>query len=116
MVDVLLKLRRALSRARLDFAAVVQKARDGEVQIIEVPGAVAITALCTSGPFKTCQIVAVAGDLSRMAELDAKVTAWARSNGCQAIETEARRGWSRIAPPAPGYEPIAIKYRKTLEG
>lgn len=113
--DLLPKLRRALRRARLDFGEVVEKARRGEVQFLEVEGAVAITALTSSGSYRTCHVIAIAGDLSTMPALDAKVEEWARTNGCQAVEADGRLGWSRIAPPSPGYAAVGVKYRKLLE-
>jgi hypothetical protein len=114
-LELLRRVRRAITDARLDWVSVVDAAQRGECQFLQVDGAVAITALVSSGPFKTCQIMAVAGDLSTMAALDAKVEEWARENGCQAIETVGRKGWSRIPPPAPGFEVVGVKYRKTLE-
>lgn len=114
--ELLERLKKALRLARLDFHAVVEKARAGEVQFHEVPGAVGITALTVSGEFKTCYVVAVAGKLSAMAALESKVEAFARANGCQVIEMDGRPGWKRSHDKiADGYDLSTVKFRKLLE-
>lgn len=108
-------LAQTLRDAMLDPAELLEKAKTGEVQILEVEGAVAITALTSSGPFRHCNVIAVAGTLSTMPTLDAKVEEFARANGCSSIETAGRAGWTRVKPPAPGYKVVGVKYRKVLE-
>lgn len=99
----------------MDFRATVEQARRGELQFIEVPGAVAVTKLETSGDFGTCYVLAVAGDLSKIEALNAKIEEHARAAGCNCIEMQGRPGWSRVYQRFPGYRPVAVTYRKDLE-
>jgi hypothetical protein len=109
------QIKDACAAARLDWDAILDNAREGGVQFHETARSVAVTCITTSGPFKTCFVVVVAGELDDMADLEAKVERFARANECQCIEADARPGWSRIRPPAEGYKQVAIKYRKNLE-
>ena len=114
--ELLRRLKKALAGGRLDFEAVVQKARDGEVQFHEVSGAVGITSLQVSGAYRTCYVVAVAGRMAAIADLNAKVEGFARENGCQVIEMDGRPGWQRVHNKiADGYGPSTVKFRKLLE-
>lgn len=110
------RLKRALAGGRLDFDAVVERARAGEVQFHEVPGAVGVTSITVSGPYRTCYVVAVAGRMAAVPDLERKIGDFARLNGCQAIEMDGRPGWSRVySKIADGYGPSTVKFRKMLE-
>lgn len=112
----LARLRAALEMARLDFDETLAKARAGEVQFHETEDAVAVTALTTSGPYRTCFVVALAGVMSGVSELGAKVEAFAREHGCDMIELDGRPGWERMFDKvSTGYVPILTKYRKRLD-
>lgn len=110
------KLIRALEGGRLDFDDVVAKARTGEMQFHEVPGAVGVTTIGVSGPFRTCYCLAVAGERLSLPALERKIVAFARSSACQVLEANGRRGWTRIhSKLADGYTPSTVQFRKTLE-
>jgi hypothetical protein len=114
--ELLRRLKKALAGGRLDFDAVVEKARAGEMQFWEVPGAVGVTSIGVSGRYKTCYVVAVAGRMAAIPELNAKVETFARSAGCQCIEMDGRPGWTRVHNKlADGYGPSTVKFRKLLE-
>lgn len=102
--------------ARLDFDEVVAKARAGEVQFHEVAGAVGVTSINVSGPYRTCYCLAVAGERAGLSELERTIERFARESNCQALEADGRPGWIRVHRAlAEGYKPIAVKFRKTLE-
>lgn len=114
--DLLKRLKKALKGGRLDFDAVVAQARKGAMQVWEVPGAVGITSIGVSGPFKTCYVVAVAGRMAAIPDLCAKVEEFARNCGCQVVEMDGRPGWTRVHNKlADGYGPSTVKFRKMLE-
>jgi hypothetical protein len=114
--ELLRRLKKALEGGRLDFDEVVAKARKGEMQIWEVPGAVGVTSIGVSGRFKTCYVIAVAGRMAAIPDLNATVEAFARSTGCQCIEMDGRPGWTRVHNKlADGYGPSTVKFRKLLE-
>lgn len=115
-VDLSPLLRKALRLARLDFETVLEKARAGEVQFHEVKGAVGLTSISVSGPYRTCYCLAVAGERSGLSELERTIERFARESHCQAIEADGRPGWVRLHRSlADGYKPTAVKFRKTLE-
>jgi hypothetical protein len=114
--ELLNRLKKALAGGRLDFDDVVAKARTGEVQFHEVDSAVGVTSIGVSGPFKTCYVLAVAGRLSAVPALNAKVEEYAKASGCQVIEMQGRPGWSRVhSKVADGYGPSTVIFRKSLE-
>ena len=116
VTDKLGRLREALALARLDFDAVIQKCRRGELQFHDTQQACAITAITTSGPHKTCHVVALAGSMAGVEEVEAVVAAYAKKSGCDAIEADGREGWSRSTVPGLlGYKPVLVKYIKELD-
>lgn len=112
------KLKRVLKaciRARLDFWELVEKAKTGETQFHEVPGAVGVTSLLVSGPYKTCYILVVGGTLQGVKELAGKIEEFARDTGCRYLQTTGRPGFARVYEElATGYRPKATLYEKIL--
>lgn len=109
------RLRKALTRSRLDFDDIVGRCRDGRCQFHDTERACAVTAIHASGDFLTCYVVAVAGVLAGVPGLAEQIEAFARRSGCQTIEMDGRFGWSRVYRElADGFKPVSIKYRKAL--
>lgn len=109
------RLRKACVRARLDLYELIEKARRGEVQFHEVPQAVGVTALMTSGPYSVCYILVVGGTLDGVRELAVIIEDFARKADCKYLQTTGRIGFSRVFEElADGYKPKATLYEKVL--
>ena len=53
------------------------------------------------------------GDLAGLMAMRGGLEAWARSQGCEAITINGRRGWQRVLGPF-GYVPDGVELRKAL--
>lgn len=114
--ELLLRLRKALALARLDFDDVMARCRSGHMQFHDVPGAVGITSISVSGPYRTCYCHAVAGTYASLPALERVIDEFARQANCQVLEADGRPGWRRAHKTlATGYAHSAVKFRKNLE-
>ena len=53
------------------------------------------------------------GDLDDLLSMRGGMEAWGRSQGCEAVTINGRRGWARVLKPY-GYEPDGDELRKAL--
>jgi hypothetical protein len=64
-------------------------------------------------PPPTCHIWLAAGEMDDLIAMRVGVEAWARSQGCEFVTINGRRGWARVLAPF-GYEPDGEELRKSL--
>lgn len=65
---------------------------------------------------RVCGMLLVAGkEMDSWLHFDKDIEAWAREQGCTAMEGPGRRGWERVAAPL-GWQPVWTVYRKMLDG
>lgn len=53
------------------------------------------------------------GDMDGLLSMRGGLEAWARTQGCEAVTINGRRGWARVLKPF-GYEPDGEELRKAL--
>lgn len=64
-------------------------------------------------PPPTLHIWLAGGDLDDLLNMRGGLEAWARSQGCEQVTINGRRGWNRVLAPF-GYEPDGEELRKAL--
>jgi hypothetical protein len=75
-------------------------------------GAAMVLQLLTPPP--TLHIWLAGGELGGLLDMRGGMEAWARSQGCEAVTINGRRGWDRVLKPY-GYEPDGEELRKALK-
>lgn len=86
-----------------------------QLWIVNEYEAAAVTMLSIYPQFKSCLVVALAGDNldSWFDDLMSKIEDWADMMGCKYVEEYGRKGWQRVGAHR-GYEHVWTVMRKTL--
>lgn len=109
------RLKKACVRARLDFDDLIAQCRDGRAQFWDHPEACAVSALGTSGDYKTCYVMVAGGTIPGLRALLEEISDFARDQGCQALQTNGRMGFLKpFAHDAQNFKPVAVMYERPL--
>jgi len=109
------RLREACDYARYAMADLIDTCRHGMAVLHETSQACGVTQVYQSGEHRVCIILVVAGTLKGVQDLEAQITAYARQEGCQAVQTIGRPGFEKVYNKlADGFRPIGTVYEKVL--
>lgn len=84
---------------------------DRDMQLWIDESTAAVTTIIRYPRKTTCLILAAGGDLDVLRRDLPLVEAWAKENGCDAMEVMGRKGWLRALP---DYEQAQVHVRKDL--
>jgi hypothetical protein len=92
-------------------AEVLELLRANQAQLWQGDTAAAVLQLIRPPP--TLHIWLAGGSMAGLLEMRAGMEAWGRSQGCDYVTINGRRGWARVLAPF-GYEPDGEELRKAL--
>jgi hypothetical protein len=92
----------------------IAQARDGRVRIFHRAHSLAITEILGFPQKNVCNVVACAGRLPEILEMEPEIEAFAREHDCAFMVTHGRSGWGRVGRKT-GWVPVSMRFQKSLQ-
>lgn len=110
------RLERALKIAgwTYDISDLVEAIKAGRMQAFSSDNAFVVTEIASYPRKRHLNVFLAVGELDGVMDLQPRVEAFARQNGCEAIVMSGRKGWSSVLPKH-GWAPVGVTYALPLE-
>ena len=91
----------------------IAQAREGRVQIWHRDNSLAITEILGFPQKNVCNVVACAGRLPEILEMEPEIETFAREHDCAFMVTHGRSAWGRVGRKT-GWVPVSMRFQKSL--